>query len=49
MIAFLAIVYCVGLYLVFIKFRLLPFNLPAQIVAGMVGFVACRCGCHLRA
>jgi multidrug resistance efflux pump len=39
MIAFLAIVYCVGLYLVFIKFRLLPFNLPAQIIVGMVGFV----------
>ncbi|MBZ5706987.1 MAG: efflux RND transporter periplasmic adaptor subunit [Acidobacteriia bacterium] len=39
MIAFLAIVYCVGLYLVFIKFRLLPFNLPAQIICGMVGFI----------
>ncbi len=39
MIAFLAICYCVGLYLIFIKFRLLPFNLPAQIICGMVGFV----------
>ena len=38
MIAFLAIVYCVGLYLIFIKFRLLAFNLAAQIVCGMVGF-----------
>ena len=38
MIAFLALVYCVGLYLIFIKLRLLPFNLPAQILAGMVGF-----------
>lgn len=39
MIAFLAIVYCVGLYLIFIKFRLIPFDLPAQIVCGMVGFI----------
>ena len=39
MIAFLALVYCVGLYLIFIKFRLLPFNLVAQICAGLVGFV----------
>jgi multidrug resistance efflux pump len=38
MIAFLAIVYCVGLYLVFIKFRLLPFNLVAQICVALVGF-----------
>lgn len=39
MIAFLAIVYCLGMYLVFIKFRLLPFNLLAQILCGMVGFI----------
>lgn len=39
MIAFLAIIYCVGLYLIFIKFRLIPFDLPAQIVCGMVGFI----------
>ena len=39
MIAFLAIIYCLGLYLIFIKFRLLPFNLPAQIISGLVGFV----------
>lgn len=39
MIAFLATLYCVGLYLVFIKFRLLPFNLPAQIMVGAVGFI----------
>jgi len=39
MIAFLAVVYCVGLYLVFIKFRLLPFNLLAQILVGGVGFI----------
>src|ERR1035441_1256407 len=29
----------VGLYLVFIKFRLLPFNLLAQILVGAVGFI----------
>src|ERR1017187_8305705 len=28
-----------GLYLVFIKFRLLPFNLLAQILVGAVGFI----------
>ena len=39
MIAFLAVVYCVGLYLVFIKFRLLPFNLLAQVLVGAVGFI----------
>ena len=39
MIAFLAVVYCVGLYLVFIKFRVLPFNLLAQILVGAVGFI----------
>jgi multidrug resistance efflux pump len=39
MIAFLAVVYCVGLYLVFIKFRLLPFNLLAQTLVGAVGFI----------
>ncbi len=39
MIAFLAICYCVGLYLIFIKFRWLPFNLVAQICVGLVGFV----------
>jgi multidrug resistance efflux pump len=39
MIAFLAICYCVGLYLIFIRFRLLPFNLVAQICVGLVGFV----------
>lgn len=39
MIAFLAVIYCVSLYLIFIKFRLLPFNLVAQILCGLVGFV----------
>jgi len=39
LIAFLAICYCVGLYLVFIKFRLLPFNLPAQVLSALVGFI----------
>ncbi len=38
MIAFLATVYCVSLYLIFIKYRLLPFNLVAQIAVGLVGF-----------
>lgn len=38
MIAFLGLIYCVGLYLIFIKFRLLPFNLVAQICVGLVGF-----------
>lgn len=38
MIAFLALIYCIGLYLVFIKFRLLPFNLLAQICVALVGF-----------
>jgi len=37
-IAFLAIVYCLGMYLTFVKFRLLPFNLAAQILTGLVGF-----------
>ena len=39
MIAFLALLYCIGLYLIFIEFRLLPFNLIAQISVGLVGFV----------
>jgi multidrug resistance efflux pump len=39
MIALLAIVYCVGLYLIFIRYRLISFDLPAQIVCGMVGFI----------
>jgi len=38
MIAILGIVYCLGAYLVFIKFRLLKFNLFWQIVVGIVGF-----------
>jgi len=38
MIAILGIVYCLGAYLVFIKFRLLKFNLFWQIVVGVVGF-----------
>ena len=39
MIAFLAAVYCIGLYLIFIKFRWLPFNLLAQVLVGAVGFI----------
>jgi multidrug resistance efflux pump len=38
MIAVLGIVYCLGAYLVFIKFRLLKFNLFWQIIVGVVGF-----------
>jgi multidrug resistance efflux pump len=38
MIAILGIIYCFGAYLVFIKFRLLKFNVFWQIVVGLVGF-----------
>jgi multidrug resistance efflux pump len=38
MIAILGIIYCLGAYLVFIKFRLLKFNLFWQVVVGVVGF-----------
>jgi len=38
MIAILGIAYCVGAYLVFIKFRLIKFNLFWQIIVGIVGF-----------
>jgi multidrug resistance efflux pump len=38
MIAILGIVYCLGAYLVFIKFHLIKFNLFWQLVVGIVGF-----------
>ena len=38
MIAILGIIYCLGAYLVFIKFRLIRFTLFWQIVVGIVGF-----------
>jgi multidrug resistance efflux pump len=38
MIAILGIIYCLGAYLVFIKFRLLKFNLFWQVIVGFVGF-----------
>jgi multidrug resistance efflux pump len=38
MIAILGIVYCLGAYLVFVKFRLINFNLFWQIIVGIVGF-----------
>jgi multidrug resistance efflux pump len=38
MIAILGIVYCLGAYLIFIKFRLIKFNLFWQVVVGIVGF-----------
>jgi multidrug resistance efflux pump len=38
MIAILGIIYCLGAYLVFIKFRLIKFTLFWQIVVGIVGF-----------
>jgi multidrug resistance efflux pump len=38
MIAILGIVYCLGAYLIFVKFRLVKFNLFWQIIVGLVGF-----------
>ena len=38
MIAILGIAYCLGAYLVFVKFRLIKFNLFWQVVVGIVGF-----------
>lgn len=38
MIAILGMVYCLGAYLVFVKFRLIKFNLFWQIMVGIVGF-----------
>jgi multidrug resistance efflux pump len=38
MIAILGMVYCLGAYLIFVKFRLIKFNLFWQIVVGIVGF-----------
>src|SRR5271170_478744 len=38
MIAILGMVYCLGAYLVFVKFRLIKFNLFWQIIVGIVGF-----------
>jgi multidrug resistance efflux pump len=38
MIAILGIIYCLGAYLIFIKFRLIKFNLFWQVVVGIVGF-----------
>jgi multidrug resistance efflux pump len=40
MVAILALVYCVGLYLIFVQWRLIPFTLQWQILCASVGVIA---------